>query len=329
MEPYFHHLVANLLRLDQETHYVLLANSWNALEFAGLRGENLSRHVVRTLPTVLGAARHVVHRVAARTFGAAPPRPLQPPAGGLAGLGLDFIHCFPAYIDPASQGIPCIVTVADLQHEFYPEFFSPEELHARHELLQPSAEQAVRIIALSEFTRQTIVDRFRVAADKVSVIHLGVSSRFLAPPQPEHVTRVRRRYHLPDAYCIYPANLWPHKNHPRLLAALASIPAARRPHLVLTGSPTRTQTPLHREIKERELGAYVSWLGFVDAEDLPALLAGARLMVFPSLFEGFGMPVVEAMAAGCPVACANATALPEVAADAAWYFDPTLPDAIG
>jgi glycosyltransferase involved in cell wall biosynthesis len=155
-----------------------------------------------------------------------------------------------------------------------------------------------------------------------------VHARFFAPVTAAERDRVRARYRLPEAYGIYPANLWQHKNHLRLLDGLALIAPAQRPFVVLTGSATRSRIQLNDAIRERDLGAHVTWLGFVESVDLPALLAAARMMVFPSLFEGFGMPVVEAMAAGCPVACANATALPETVGDAGLMFDPTDAGAI-
>jgi glycosyltransferase involved in cell wall biosynthesis len=267
----------------------------------------------------------LVRRVAANVLGR---QPIEEAQLGTAGLDLDLVHCFPGYIDPVAWDTPAILTVADVQHEYHPEFFDKEELEARRALFGPSFQRALHVIAISEFTRRTILERFDVAPEKLSVIHLGVDSRFFAPISAQRIAEVRRKHALPDDYCIYPANLWPHKNHPKLMDALQSFPAAQRPHLVLTGAQTRLHTPLRRSLGDRGLDKDVSWLGFVDGKDLPALLAGARLMVFPSLFEGFGMPVVEAMAAQCPVTCSETTSLPEVVGDAALLFDPTKVDSI-
>jgi len=327
LEPYFHNLVTYLLRLDHDTQYVLLANATNVLEFAALRGDNLRRHVVPTTPSPLAALRSAARNLGLQTLGL-PPAPPLAPVSGVAPMDLDLVHSFPGYIHPCVWEVPNVLTVADIQHEFYPEFFDADELAARRALFAPSARHARRIIAISAFTRQSLIDCYQIPADKICVIPLGVDVRFFGPVSAEQIARLRRRYRLPDDYCIYPANLWPHKNHLRLLGALARLKPADRPHLVLTGAATRTRIPLRDAIRERDLGAHVSWLGFVDAEDLPILLAGARLMVFPSVFEGFGMPAVEAMAANCPVACADATALPEVVGDAALRFDPLDEDAI-
>lgn len=321
---YVHHLAQNLLKLDRDTRYLLLASPANVLEFGRLHADNLEKQVIRQpslAPAVAGVARDLV----ARALRVAPP-PRRRPRAPL--VDADLVHCFPGYIDDFVSHLPCLLTVADIQHEFYPEFFSPEELLARRAVFAPSIELARRVVAISEFTRRTLIEKLAVPAGKIEVIHLGVDARFFAPRDAAAVAALRRRYGLPEAYCVYPANLWPHKNHPRLLDALAAIPAQRRPHLVLTGSATRTRTAVREEIRRRSLDEHVHWLGYVDERDLHPLFAAARMMIFPSLFEGFGMPVVEAMAAGCPVACSATTALPEIVGDAARLFDPTSVDAI-
>jgi glycosyltransferase involved in cell wall biosynthesis len=324
LEPYFHHLANQLTRLDRENEYVIVANPANALEFTPLQRENLQCHVVAGSPLTI-AARRFGRRALANVLGRGV---AGETVAGAAQLDLDLIHCFPGYIDGFAWDVPAILTVADVQHEYHPEFFDREELEARQALFRPSIERALHVIAISEFTRRTILDKYGIAGEKVSVVPLGVDARFFTPVSPTRIAAVRRKHELPEDYCIYPANLWPHKNHLRLLDAWRELAAEKRPHLVLTGAQTRLHTPLRESIEENGLTHHVSWLGFVDAADLPALLAGARLMVFPSLFEGFGMPVVEAMAAQCPVACAQATALPEVAGEAALFFDPLRTDSI-
>lgn len=298
LEPYFRNLVTHLLRLDRETQYVLLANAANAADLATLRGENLQRRLVA--------------------------RGSNP----LAGIDVDFVHSFPGYIDPPVEDFPNVLTVADLQHEHHPELFDADELAARRALYPRSARRALRIIAISAFTGRSLVERYHVPDETIRIIPLAVASRFTATIAASAVQRVRSQHRLPDEYVIYAANLWPHKNHLRLLDALARIAVGERPHLVLTGAAPRASVALSEAVRTRDLGNHVSWLGFVDDNDMPALLAGARMMVFPSLFEGFGMPVIEAMAAGCPVACSNAAALPETAGEAARYFDPLDIDAI-
>jgi glycosyltransferase involved in cell wall biosynthesis len=324
LDPYFRHLVKNLLKLDHESQYVLLTNPANTLEFTRLYADNLRKQVLRER-LLAPAAGNMVRSLAARALGL-PPLPQRRPEPDQ--VNVDLIHCIPGYIDDFAWGLPCILTVADIQHEYHPEFFSNEELSARKGLYEPSIRHAKHIIAISKFTRQTLIERFEVAPDKISVVHLGVDARFFASVSPSAIDAVRTKYGLPKAYCIYPANLWPHKNHSRLLEALAELDPARRPHLVLTGAATPTRTPLRQEIQQRGLENQVSWLGYVETGALPALFKGARMMIFPSLFEGFGLPVVEAMGVGCPVACSQTTSLPEVVGEAAVLFDPTSTGAI-
>ena len=142
--------------------------------------------------------------------------------------------------------------------------------------------------------------------------------------RPRGSEHVRERYRLPPRYVFYPANTWHHKNHARLIDALARYRAATGETLplVLTGIGREGERALAAELDRTALGDSVRVLGFVPSADLPALYAGAACLVFPSLFEGFGMPLVEAMLVGCPIAASRTTSIPEVVADAAVLFDP-------
>jgi glycosyltransferase involved in cell wall biosynthesis len=144
------------------------------------------------------------------------------------------------------------------------------------------------------------------------------------------VAEVRRRYALPERYAFYPAIPWPHKNHERLLEALARYRGRSRRDLslVLTGDTTAAPVRLGALVKRLGLTGAVHALGYVPREDLPGLYAGAVCLVHPSLFEGFGIPLVEAMHTGCPILAAEGTGLSEVAGDAALLFDPRDPEAI-
>lgn len=141
----------------------------------------------------------------------------------------------------------------------------------------------------------------------------------------------RERYGLPVRYVVYPANFWPHKNHLRLLQAwqqLRDEVALADYKLALCGAKERGHNAILTWLAQLSLADTVVLLGYLPAADMPLLYAAASLMVFPSLFEGFGLPILEAMAAGCPVACSNTTSLPEIAGDAAIYFNPLDPSAI-
>ena len=219
---------------------------------------------------------------------------------------LDAIH-FPlsVMIPPVSRP-PAATTIHDLQHELYPRFFSRTELAYRR-LVYGRAVKASRIvIAISDHARQTLIERYRLPAERVRVIHLGVDHERLTPGAASR-----------QPFLLYPANRWRHKNHERLFEAFA-LAQRHRPELrlVLTGAG-HDRSPLPAGVESR---------GRVAADELVALYRTAGALVFPSLYEGFGLPPLEAMACGCPVAVSHATSLPEVCGDAAEYFDPLSPE---
>jgi glycosyltransferase involved in cell wall biosynthesis len=164
------------------------------------------------------------------------------------------------------------------------------------------------VIAISEHVKETIVERLGVPPERVRPIHLGIDLERLSPGDEAR-----------EPFLLYPANGWPHKNHRRLLEAFALL-RRERPELrlVLTGSGL-DKLPSTEGVEVR---------GHVPRDELVCLYRSAATLVFPSLYEGFGLPPLEAMACGCPVAASDAGALPEVLGDAARMFDPTDPDAI-
>lgn len=206
---------------------------------------------------------------------------------------------------PPRGGVPAAVTVHDLQHEVHPEFFSAAERAYRQFAYGRSIRAAAIVVAISEHVREAVIERYDLAPEVVATIHHGIDhERFRPGPEAR------------EDFLLYPANNWPHKNHDRLLEAFAIL---RRSHpglrLKLTGGGH----------ERRALPEGVESLGRVPFADLPILYRTAAALVFPSLFEGFGQPPLEAMACGCPVAVSRATSLPEICGDAAEYFDPLAP----
>jgi len=239
---------------------------------------------------------------------------------------LDLWFCPFTALEPRPVPLPSVVTIPDVQHEAYPQFFPEAELRLRRTYFPATCSMSSAILTLSEFSKKDIVDRYGVAPDRVHVVYTGVSPRFFTPDLGD--AAVRAKYNLPERYLYYPANAWPHKNHSLLLIALRVLAATGRqvPPLVLSGAPLETASDLVRFADH--LGVQVRHLGYLPYLDIPAIYRGARLLVFPSLFEGFGMPVIEAMAAGVPVAAASVTSLPEVIGDAGILFNPRKPDEI-
>lgn len=241
---------------------------------------------------------------------------------------LDVVHFPGTTLWPAQIRAPKVLTFFDMQHEYFPEYFTQAELAERTATYKASVAKANRIVTPSSFTRTSLVEKYQVPENKLIQIPAGIYER--ERPTMGEVQRVRQKYKLPERYIYFPANTWPHKNHARLMAALR-VYAERFgecPHLVLSGR-------LHNEVRDplqlavaAGVESKVTALGFVESEDVPALFAGAQALIFPSLFEGFGIPLVEAMLYDCPIVAANATAIPECVGDAAVLFDPLSPDSM-
>lgn len=205
------------------------------------------------------------------------------------------------------------VSLLDIQHHALPDMFSPAERRFRRWAYDDAARDADLVLTISEHARQGIVERLGIAPEKVEAIPLGVDHATFNPDGPA-------KPGLPERYVLYPANMWPHKNHERLLEAFARVGDPDL-WLVLTGQTYGREGLLGG--RERVLH-----LGHVPAAELAALYRGALALVFPSLFEGFGMPPLEAMACGTPVAVSGAGAVREVVADCGVVFDPGDEDAI-
>lgn len=239
--------------------------------------------------------------------------------------GIDLLH-FPVTVIPPefqNSGYPAVLTFFDMQHEFYPEYFEPEKLDVLRAVYRSSVSSAEHILASSAFTRGTLEDKYNVARDKIAVLPVGVEDCFERLSDDE-AAMIRERYQIKADYVIYPANPWPHKNHELLLRVFSRVlqQYAGELQLVLTGKLKDSTYDPMETAQKLGIAEKISDLGFVPAADMPGLYSGARMLVFPSKFEGFGIPVLEAMACGCPVLVSNESSLPEVGGDAVFYIDP-------
>lgn len=212
-----------------------------------------------------------------------------------------------------------VVFIPDIQHETYPEFFSPEELRHRRFRFNRDLSRAGAIATVSEYARQTLLEhKWTFCRD---VFLMSPALQFAAPTTPADEHSPTEQERLPfDEYFLYPANLLPHKNHHRVLQAFELFlgQAARPVGFIFTGHPDGWE-----EIRRRFRHLPIRHLGFVDARRLKALYEGARALVFFSLYEGFGMPLLEAFSTRTPVICSNTASLPEVGGDAVLTCDPT------
>jgi glycosyltransferase involved in cell wall biosynthesis len=214
--------------------------------------------------------------------------------------GLDLVHFPLTVMIPRISSLPAATTVLDVQHEFLPEFFSRAELAYRRAAYGWSVRRSSLVVTISHHAARAIVERLGVPESRVRPIHLGLDHEVF---HPDGRTR--------EAFLLYPARAWPHKNHRRLFEAFAAV-RRTRPELELVLTAYEGPTP-----------DGVRSAGRVSRDELVDMYRRANAVVFPSLYEGFGQPPLEAMACGCPVACADAASLPEVVSDAARLFDPT------
>jgi glycosyltransferase involved in cell wall biosynthesis len=240
----------------------------------------------------------------------------------------DALFHSPNYFLPPFDG-PALSTVHDLSTLLYPEFHPAARVAFMNTELPKTLRRATHLITVSEFIRQQIIAQLHWPADKVTSIALGVDARF--HPRTEQDTQaVLAHYGLQHGrYTLCVATMEPRKNIARLIAAHQALPEALRLQfpLVLAGSQGWNSEALHRQITSLH-GSSLRYLKFVPQEHLYALYAGARLFAFPSIYEGFGLPVLESMASGVPVLMSNAASLPEVGGAAAWQVDPLEVDAI-
>lgn len=219
--------------------------------------------------------------------------------------------------------LPYLYEPWDLQHRHYPEFFKPGEWQWRDQLYREGCEKAALVVTATRWTKRDIVEQYGIPPERVAVIPRGP---WVTPvqPSPRDVERVRKQYNLPPRFAFYPAMSFPHKNHLRLFEALAILRDRYRVTLplVCTGRQYEPYWPeILAGVERYNLQGQVHLLESVPGDTLAAIFKLATFLVFPSLFEGLGLPVIEALEYELPVLAAHSTCLPEVAGDAALYFD--------
>ena len=216
-----------------------------------------------------------------------------------------------------------VITIHDLAFMLYPET-TDEKIYRHHMKWVPySAHEADHIIAVSEHTKQDIMKLLGVSESKISVVYSAADARF-QPQSKENIASARQKYRLPERYVLYVGTLEPRKNIPVLLEAFALAKRKDRfpEKLVIVGAKGWKYHPIFETVRKSRLQEDVIFTEYVNEEDLPAIYGGASLFAFPSLYEGFGLPVLEAMQAGVPVLASDISSIPEVAGDAAVLISP-------
>ena len=306
---YLRNILIELSRLDRDTEYVVLCRP-DDVASGDVLGQNF-RMVPETAPTYSVAEQFKI--------------PLS-----LAREGVRLVH-EPHYVLPPLIRCRSVVTIHDCIHLMFPQYLPSRLAYVYAKASMWSASRkANRILTVSEASKRDILRFFNVAPEKVAVIHNAIDERFMSPADPERMGLVRQRYQLDHPFVLYVGNIKPHKNIERLIAAFgrARIHGPDHLKLVIIGDEISKYPALRQSVHKHKLDKHVRFLGFQSMETLAALYRLARAFVFPSLYEGFGLPPLEAMACGTPVVTSNVSSLPEVAGGAALLVDPHDVDSI-
>src|SRR3954467_12257116 len=306
---YIRNLLRQLSRIDRETEYLLLCQERD-LQAAADLGANFRTVIDRSQPYSFREQLSV---------------PLV--------LGRKHVQLFhaPPYVLPPLVRCRSVVTIHDCIHLMFPQYL-PNRLafgYARTSI-GLAARRATRVLTVSESSKRDILRFVDTEPDKIDVIYNAYDERFAIDPAEEDVVRVRERYQLQDEFGLYAGNVKPHKNLERLIDAFHIVRNRGLDHLklVMIGDEISKYTALRRAVHRHQLHKYVRFLGYLPEETLAVMYRLAGVFVFPSLYEGFGLPPLEAMASGTPVVTSNVSSLPEVAGDAAVLVDPYSAEAI-
>src|SRR5215831_2422372 len=306
---YIRNLLRHLARMDDRTEYVVMCRPEDREALSTL-GENF-----RTVPET--AANYSVSEQ------------LKIPLA-LQREGVTLFHA-PHYVLPPLIRCRSVVTIHDCIHLMFPQYL-PNRLafaYARTSI-GLAARRATRVLTVSESSKRDILRFVDTQPEKIDVIYNAYDERFAVEPREEDVVRVRERFQLQDQFVLYAGNVKPHKNVERLIQAFHLVRQRGLDHLklVIIGDEVSRYAALRRAVHKHQLHQYVRFLGYVPEETLAVMYRLAGVFVFPSLYEGFGLPPLEAMASGTPVVTSNVSSLPEVVGDAAILVDPYDPQAI-
>ena len=316
--PYVSNVVPILIREHPEITWRLYHNPWSPPQ----------QEILRLLQTEFGPSPD--HNIE-----------LRPIRAGCLSLRhhLEFLSCrddadlyhYPHFDLPLGlRRLPLVITIHDLYPLTVPDYCSSLKRRYFYHLTKRNLRRVHRIIAISQYTHKGILENFDIPPEKITIINQGRSASHHPIDDTELLQQIKLKYHLPDQFILYTGNHKPHKNLHRLFQAYANLPTDTRQTfpLILTGPLTADTEQLRTAAQSLAITDSVTFLGAVDADDLPALYNLASLCVLPSLYEGFGVTPLEAMACGTPAVCSNTTAIPEVVGDVARSFDPYSIDEI-
>ena len=287
-------------------------------------------HAKTTKPNPIPPTPHIQHHPAPLSeawlyrlwYRAKLPLPVQWVTGPL-----DLFHSPDFVLPPVAGNIPTLLTVHDLSFVHFPHAYTPALVTYLNQVVPWSVQRATHILADSEATKEDLVQFWHVSADKITVLYSGVGAEFEPVTEKKRLLAIREKYQLGSApYLFTVGTIQPRKNYQLLIRAYSQI-ARDWPHnLVIAGGKGWLYDEILAEVKTHRLEDRVLFTGFADDADLPALYSGATLFLFPSLYEGFGLPIVEAMGCGVPVVSSHASCLPEVVGQAGVLLDPHSAD---
>lgn len=312
---YVRELVTALSKLDITYQYSLLVSGASSASSLPTFPSNYTWKPTRVTPKWLA---RIWHR-------AYVPLPVEVFTGRL-----DLFHATDFVLPPTLPHVSTLLTVHDLSFVRVPESASASLKSYLDVVVPRSVHRATHVLADSQATKDDLVSLYSVPDSKVTVLLSGVDSRFFNPISSSVLMTTRNKYlddSFPYIFCV--GTVQPRKNYARLIQSLAQLRRQRMDiHLVIAGGKGWLENPIYKTIIDTHMKEFVHFIGFVDDIDLPALYRNATCVAFPSLYEGFGLPILESMASGIPVLTSNVSSLPEVAGDAAIMVDPYDLDAI-
>ncbi|MBI5959772.1 MAG: glycosyltransferase family 4 protein, partial [Chloroflexi bacterium] len=306
---YVRELVRALAAQDTQTSYRLFVAGAARTALSSSPGPNFHWRPTRISP--LWFAR-VWHR-------AQFPLPLEVFTGPIR-----LFHAPDFTLPPHLPGTLTLLTVHDLSFVRAPETTTPVLKAYLDQVVPRSVRRATHVLADSQATKDDLIELYGTSSDKITVVLGGVNSEFKPVTDLQQRRTVRQRYHLPDhPYVFSVGTVQPRKNYARLIEALAILgPAFEEFHLVIAGGRGWLDSPIYQAVETFHMADRVHFTGFVRDEDLPTLYSDAVCLAYPSLYEGIGFPILEAMACGIPVITSNISSMPEVAGNATLLIDP-------
>ena len=302
-------ILSEVLKLDKENFYDLLLFQ-NPLEkqreLFG-KGDNRSSRYQKLFP----------YKLFYKLFKLGLPVPLE------VFFGTHDLYFFPDYVEYPHLTGKSVVVVHDLSFADVPHLVQPANRKFLERFVPKSLKEADHVIAVSEFTKGRIKEVYGVVEEKITVAGPAVDTNVFYPRKEKEIEAVKRKYGIESSFILFLGSLEPRKNVRSLIEAFSLLKKNKEGlNLVLAGKPTWIKNELEKQVRELKLEEKVKFLGYVEEGDRPALLSAAEAFAYPSLYEGFGMPVLEAQGCGVPVVASNFTSLPEVAGEGAILVNP-------